>query len=121
MLDFKNDIFCIFCRSGCEGGKDVEVIEVEEVEETEEANFSLTYSGTFLHCSNICLIILLGWPLMIKGGLQNLQVAIKCYFSFFRSSDLWKNSQTRLVKRDILKNKKIKQEFNKKKESFLFI
>ena len=60
MLDFKNDIFCIFCRSGCEGGKGVEVVEAEEVEETEEVSFSLTCSDTFLHYSNICLIILLG-------------------------------------------------------------
>ena len=40
----------------------------------------------------------------------------KYCFLFFHSSDLWKNFQTRFVERDILKNKKIKQEFNKKKK-----
>ena len=102
MLDFKNDIFCIFCRSGCKGGKGVEVVFINE------ASFSLACSGTLLHCSNICLIILWDWPSIEKEGLQNLQVATKCCFSFFHSSDLWKYFQTRLLGSDILKNKKKK-------------
>ena len=102
MLDFKNAILCTFCESDCEGGKDVKVVFIDK------ANFSLAYSGTLLHYSNICLIILWDWPSIEKEGLQNLQIAIKCCFPFFHSSDLWKYFQIRLLGRGILKNKKKK-------------
>ena len=66
MLDFKNAILYIFCESDCKGSKGVKVVFIDK------ASFSLTYSDTLLHCSNICLIILWGWSSIEKEGLQNL-------------------------------------------------